>query len=232
MLLTMLAQYTGSFSSGIAALAEILDVRGRILPVTMDQATLVAELTDGKRIFGEKAIDIPRGDQREKIKEVFLVPHHCDTIHVHPPVIEAIDSSDFIILGPGDLFTSIVPNLVVPGVAEAIRRSQATLLYIVNIMTKYGETHNFSGADFVQGLEGFTRRQLDGVIYNSTSPPTEICAIYATQKAECVLINPADAYWERRKIFATDLLDTSGNIVRHDSQKLAVLLESIFNGGK
>ena len=123
MLLTMLSRYTGSFPTGVRALAEILDVSGTILPVTTDQATLVAELTDGTRIFGEHAIDLPRGDQREKIKSVFLVPHHTDAIHVYPPVIKAIDQADFVLLGPGDLFTSVIPNLLVPGVAEALRNT-------------------------------------------------------------------------------------------------------------
>ena len=228
MLLTMLSQYTGSFSSGIQALSEILDVQGRILPVTMDQATLVAELTDGTRIFGERAIDVPRGDQREKIKDVFLVPHHSDAIHVYPPVIEAITGADFIVVGPGDLFTSIIPNLVVPDVAEAIKASRGILIYIVNIMTKFGETHNFRGIDFVQRLEVFTRRPVDAVIYNSTYPSRDMQDLYASQKAECVHVDLADPWWGGRKIHSADLLDTSGKVIRHDSLKLAELLSSLF----
>jgi uncharacterized cofD-like protein len=228
MLLTMLSQYTGSFSSGIQALAEILDVEGRILPVTMDQATLVAELTDGTRIFGERAIDIPRGDQREKIRDVFLVPHHCDAIHVYPPVIEAINKADFILLGPGDLFTSIIPNLIVPEVAHAIESSGARLVYIINIMTKFGETHNFSGIDFVERLESFIRRPLDAIVYNSAPPSPEILDLYASQKSEYVHIDASDPWWGQRKIHAADLLDTAGNVVRHDSLKLARLLDSLF----
>ena len=93
----------------------------------------VAELTDGKRIFGERAIDMPRGTQREKIRDVYLVPHHSDTISVYPPVLDAIKSADYIILGPGDLFTSIIPNLIVPGLTEAICHSFATLFFVINI---------------------------------------------------------------------------------------------------
>jgi uncharacterized cofD-like protein len=228
MLLTMLSQYTGSFSSGIQALAEILDVEGRILPVTMDPATLVAELTDGTRVFGEHAIDIPRGDQREKIREVFLVPHHCDAIHVHPPVLEAIQAADFILLGPGDLFTSIIPNLIVPDVAEAIETSRARLFYIVNIMTKFGETHNFGGIDFVKRLEAFTGRPVDAVVYNDSRPSPALMDLYASQKSECVLIDTSDPWWGRREVHAADLLDTAGNVIRHDSLKLARLLLSLF----
>jgi uncharacterized cofD-like protein len=134
MLITMLSRYTGSFPSGIQALAEILDVRGHILPVTIDKATLVAELTDGTRIYGETAIDMPRGTQREKIRDVFLVPHHSDTISVYPPVLKAIRQADMIVIGPGDLFTSIVPSLIVRGLKEGLQKSKAPVLFILNIM--------------------------------------------------------------------------------------------------
>jgi uncharacterized cofD-like protein len=228
MLLTMLSRYTGSFPSGVAALCEILDARGTILPVTTDQATLVAELTDGHRIYGEEAIDMPRGNQREKIKDVFLVPHHSDAIHVYPPVVSAIAGADVILLGPGDLYTSIIPNLIVPGVAEALRRTPARLIYIMNIMTKYGETHNFGAVDFVERLEEYVGRSVDGVIYNSNTPPEAICKMYAAQKSECVALDASAPYWHRRPLYIGDLLETDGVVLRHDPKKLAALLQDMF----
>jgi uncharacterized cofD-like protein len=228
MLLTMLSRYTGSFPSGVAALSEILEARGTILPVTTDQATLVAELTDGSRIFGEQAIDMPRGHQREKIRDVFLVPHHSDTIHVYPPVIDAIAKADNILVGPGDLFTSIIPNLIVPGVADALRTSRASVVYIMNLMTKYGETHNFGAIDFVERLEAYLGRKVDGIVYNSRLPSEEVCRMYQAQKSECVTLDPDNAYWAGRKVFAGDLLETDGIILRHHPRKLAALLESII----
>lgn len=228
MLLTMLSQYTGSFPTGVAALSEILDTRGTILPVTTDQATLVAELTDGQRIYGEQAIDVPRGDQREKIRDVFLVPHHSDAIHVYPPVVAAIASADYIIIGPGDLFTSIIPNLIVPGVAQALCKSSAKLMYIVNIMTKYGETHNFNAKDFVQQLEQYIEKGLDGVIYNNTPPDEATCKAYHTQKSACVTLDQEEPFWRERALYEADLLESDGMVIRHDSQKLAHLLQTIF----
>jgi uncharacterized cofD-like protein len=229
MLLTMLSRYTGSFPSGVNALAEILDTRGTILPVTTDRATLVAELTDGTRIYGEGAIDMPRGHQREKIKDVFLVPHHSDKIHVYPPVIEAIMGADFIILGPGDLFTSIIPNLIVPGVNTALQNTSAKLIYIVNVMTKYGETQNFQCWDFVRNLESFMGRTLNAVIYNNMQPESALCDLYAIQKSEFVRIDLQDPCWHQRKLYSRDLLETSSRIIRHDSRKLAALLQTIFH---
>jgi uncharacterized cofD-like protein len=229
MLLTMLSRYAGSFPAGVQALAEILDVRGRILPVTIDQATLVAELTDGTRIFGEKAIDVPRGTQREKIRDVFLVPHHNESISIYPPVIDAAWWADYIIIGPGDLFTSIIPGLIVPGVVEAFKKSRGKLLFVMNIMTKFGETHNFSGWDFVARLEEVFGREVDGVLYNSSRPDENILAQYRNQKSEFVEINPEDACWGKRRIYSGDMLETSGGIVRHDPRKLAAMIQRIIN---
>src|SRR6056297_458263 len=153
MLLTMLSQYCNDFTQGVKALGEVLDIKGEVLPVTTDKATLVAELTDGSWLYGESAIDVPRGNQREKIKKTFLVPHHSETIQVYPRVLEAIKEADYIILGPGDLYTSIIPNVLVKGVKEELGRAKAELIYLANIMTKFGETENFTAKDFMEKIE-------------------------------------------------------------------------------
>ncbi len=228
MLLTMLSRYTGSFPTGIQALGEILNVRGAILPVTTDKATLVAELTDGTRIFGESAIDVPRGGQPSKIKDVYLVPHHTGYIKAYPPVMDAINAADYIIIGPGDLFTSILSNIVVPGVKDAIKETNATLLYVVNIMTKYGETHNYSCSDFIEKLEEGIGRKVQIIICNRTKPEDQILAEYRKQEAEFVEFVDDQQLWQNRKLYLADLLDTSGSIVRHDSEKLALLIQEII----
>jgi uncharacterized cofD-like protein len=229
MLLTMLSQYTGSFPTGVQALAEILDAQGTILPVTIDKATLVAELTDGSHIYGQTAIDIPRGTQREKIRNVFLVPHYSDSITVYPPVIKAINEADYVIIGPGDLFTSIIPNLIVHGVKETLQDTNATLLYVINIMTKFGETHNFTGIDFVKRLEVSIEHQVDGIIYNSEKPDEKTLDQYREQKAEFVEIDEMDEMWANRKIYSYPMLNVTGGVVRHDSEKLALLIQEIIS---
>ncbi len=122
--LSMLSQYTGSFPEAINALAKILEVKGTVLPGTINKTTLVAELTDGTRIYGESAIDIPKSTRREQIKDLFLVPHYNSSISVYPPVIEAIDNADYILISPGDLFTSIIASLIIPGIKEAIQKNK------------------------------------------------------------------------------------------------------------
>ena len=229
MLLTMLSRYTGNLPAGVAALAEILDVDGTILPVTLDRATLVAELTDGKRIYGEEAIDLPRGTQRERIKDVFLVPHHHSSISVYPPVLDAIEQADYIFIGPGDLFTSVIPNLIVPGVKEALQNTSAKINFVINIMTKFGETHNFSGKDFVIKLEERLEQKISGIISNQTEPTQKILTLYSEQKSDFVFIDPADPFWNDRNLYLTDLLDINTMIVRHDPIKLAGLIRTILD---
>ncbi|MBU1195673.1 MAG: YvcK family protein [Proteobacteria bacterium] len=229
MLLTMLSRYTGNFPAGVAALAEILDVDGTILPVTIDQATLVAELTDGSRIYGEEAIDLPRGNQREQIKDVFLVPHHHDSISVYPPVLDAIKNADYIFIGPGDLFTSIIPNLIVPGVKDALQDTFAKIYYFINIMTKYGETHQFSGKNFVVKLEDCLERNVTGIVINSTRPSQTVLDTYLKQKSDFVDIDATDPFWGNRDIHLTDLLDPNVLIVRHDVKKLTHAIQNIIN---
>ena len=227
MLLTMLSRYTGSFPAAIQALGEILDVKGTVLPGTTNKATLVAELADGTHIYGESAIDIPQSTQREEIQNLFLVPHHEDSISVHPPVIDAIRQADFIIIGPGDLFTSIIASLIVPGIQEALQNTKAQILYILNIMTKFGETHNYTGYDFVKTLEKYITRQINAVIFNTEKPSDDILKKYKKQKAEFIEIQKSENWNEDRKIYACDMLDNSAQIVRHDSKKLAELIKQI-----
>lgn len=226
MLLSMLGQYAGNFPDGINALGEILNIRGRVLPVTTDKATLVAELTDGRHLYGETTIDIPRGNQREKISRTFLVPHHSEAIRVYPPVIEAVKKADFIIIGPGDLYTSITPNFLVPGVAEAVKKSKAKLIYVVNIMTKFGETDNFSVKDFVSAVENELGRQVDFILVNDKKAEKEIVTRYKKQRASFIRID--EGLEKSKRYFVSNLINTKGGIIRHDSRRLAESIKRII----
>ena len=228
MLLTMLSRYTDSFPTAINTLSEILELEDTVLPATIDKATLVAVLSDGRKIYGESAIDIPKGEQRERITEMFLVPHHNNSISVYPPVVEAIESSDYIFLGPGDLFTSIIANLIIPGVKEEILKTKAKIIFIINIMTKFGETHSFRGYDFVKKLEDCLDRKVDGIICNKKRPDNKVIKRYLDEKAEFVELEKSEKWIGNRKIYDGNLLDTSTQIVRHDPTKLATLIEKIL----
>lgn len=226
MLLTMLSGYCNDFAEGVKALGEVLDIKGRVLPVTTDKATLVAELTDGSWLFGEAAIDVPRGDQREKIKKTFLVPHHNSSINVYPEVLREIQEADVIILGPGDIYTSIIPNLLVEEVADEIGEARAEVVYIANIMTKFGETENFEARDFVSKVEEYLPTRIDHVVFNSQPPSEDILKRYEQQKA--YYVSPPSKEWKGKRVFTGDLLNTSGGVVRHDDHKLASLIKECF----
>lgn len=227
MLLTILSQYAGSFPEGVNALGEVLSISGRVLPVTTDKATLVAELADGSHLYGETVIDLPKTERRKKIMKTFLVPHHQEKINVYPPVIDAIKAANFIIIGPGDLYTSITPNFLVNGVAESIKKTKAKIIFIINIMTKFGETDNFTATDFILNLEKFINRPVDIVILNSGEPQSDIMHEYTRQKARLVKIDVGDS-WGKRRIIKENLLNTGGDIARHDSQRLAQVIKQII----
>jgi uncharacterized cofD-like protein len=227
MLLTILSQYAGNFPAGVEALGEVLEISGRVLPVTVKKATLVAELTDGSHLYGETAIDIPRGNQREKIKKVFLVPHHSDAVEVYQPAIEAIEKADFIIIGPGDLFTSIIPNFIVPGMKEAVKNSKGKIIFVLNIMTKYGETDGFLAEDFIDIIEEHIGRKIDAAIHNINVPENDIMEKYVSQKAGLVICGSEESL-SPRKLIRDDLLDVSGGIIRHDTLRLKEIIESLI----
>jgi uncharacterized cofD-like protein len=117
-------------------------------------------------------------------------------------------------------------------VKEALQETSAKILYIINIMTKFGETHNFSGIDFITKLEESIERQVDGIIYNSEKPDKKLMEQYMEQKAEFVEIDEGDDCWGNRSIYASNMLDIAGSIVRHDSKKLALLIREIISKKK
>lgn len=224
MLLTMLAQYAGDFTSGVKALGDILEVKGEVLPITTDRVTLVAELEDGSYLYGESAIDVPEGGQRKRIKRILLVPHHGDKIKVHRPVPEVIKKADYILVGPGDLYTSLTPNFLVSGVPEALKETKAKIVYILNIMTKFGETDNYVARDFIKRIEKSMSRNVDAVIANTSLPGKEVLQEYKKQKAEPVRLDLNDKLGSR-DIIKADVLSQSGGVVRHDPEKLALALK-------
>lgn len=228
LLITMLAQYAGDFPLGIEALGEILNIKGRVLPVTTDKATLVAELADGQRVYGETAIDVPSTAGRKKIKKTFLVPHHTNDMRAYPPVLEAIMEADYVIVGPGDLYSSITPNFLVPGVVAEIKKSKARLVFVVNVMTKFGESDSFSVNDFIREVEAVVKRRFDYILINSGTVDKETVKRYKEQKAELVKINKKLKDGGRKYII-DNFLSQIGEVVRHDSNKLALAISKLIS---
>ena len=211
--LTSLEQVTGSFEAAITAAAELLKVQGEVLPVTLDNVQLCAELEDGTKLHGEKNIDVPNG-MRASISRTWLEPE----ANINPKAQAAFAKADLIVIGPGDLYTSLIPNLLVKGVPEAITQSRAKKIYIGNLMTKYGETQNFGAEDFVRAIE--EHLSLDHAVFNTRKPAENVLLEYKKEKSE--YISPPVA---NKKYILADILSDEENFIRHDNgEKLAQVL--------
>lgn len=216
--LSALEKTEGSFYRAVAAAAQVLNVKGKVIPVTLNNVRLLAELEDGKIISGETNIDIPKHNPELKINKVFLQP----IARPNPDALKVIREANMIVVGPGDLYTSLMPNFLVRGIAKAVRMSRARKIYVCNLMTKSGETNNYSVLDFLAAVEkNLGKDVIDYVLVNTKKPGNARLKKYAQEKCQPVLL-PKDYknYLNKTEIFKADLLTKSG-LIRHDPKKLA-----------
>jgi|SRR3989344_651945 len=218
--LSALAKIKGDFASAVIEASRVLNIRGQVLPVTLDDVRLNAVLKGGEIIKGEANIDIPKTKIRAKIEKVWLSPE----AKINVGAKEAILQADIIIIGPGDLYTSLIPNLLVLGVPEAIKKSKAKKVYVCNLMTKFGETDGFKAEDFTQEIEKYLGKNvLNYAVFNSRKPALNILAKYRREKSEFIAPPKPNA-----KYILADLLD-EGPFIRHNPrQKLAKVLISLL----
>ena len=181
LVLTALADVTNDFPRAVEIAARVVGARGTVLPATSELVTLIAEFEDGRVLNGETAISTAGG----RILRVGLVP---DRPRCLPDVCEAIRRADAIVVGPGSLYTSILPPLLVPDVSAAIRNSHATRILVANLMTEPGETDDYSVVEHVLTIERHLEAQLfDHVIYNTSPVPERLAAEYAEQGARPIV---------------------------------------------
>lgn len=184
--LTALTKIQGNFPKAIQAASRLLAVRGQIIPVTLDSTVLCAELKNGEIIRGESTI--PIRENREPIKRVFLEQRENGKTHhptdesydcqAHKTAIDALVNADAIIIGPGSLYTSIMPNLVIKGIVDAIQRSNAVKIYVCNVMTQPGETDGYAVTDHVNAILDHAKIPIDYVLVNNQPAPKEIMQGY------------------------------------------------------
>jgi uncharacterized cofD-like protein len=228
--LAALASVTGDFLEAIKVSSEVLAIKGRIFPSTVQDVALVAELEDGRVVRGETNIV----ESRSRIKRLRLSSNACRPL---PETLEAIQHADIITIGPGSLYTSIIPNLLVDGIVDALCASSALKFYICNIMTQPGETEGFSVEDHLRVLSDYSANmELDYVIVNTAPIGNELRRKYLDDRAAQVeltssrrdtgLIESLDRTHDLR-IVCRDVLHQDG-LVRHDPEKLARLLLEIY----
>ena len=224
-LLAALTQITGSMDKAIEEAARILQTTGDVYPVTLDKTNLVAVLEDGTRIFGETNIDRRKVKPKIPINKVYLNPKAT----VYNNASDAIEKANYIILCPGDLYSSLIPVLLVEGVVEAINKSKADLIYIVNLMTKKGETDNFKASDFVKEVQKYLCHTSDCLKYvlvnknlnHSRSKIRKWYKKYGNIPVENDLISN-----DKYKVIVKDFLGPA-TFFRHDPMKLAKTIQSL-----
>ena len=216
---------SGSFDEAVHRMGEVLAITGRVLPVTNQSVHLEAEFVNGSRVLGESKIFYAKKRNDCRIRQVRLVPEHPQPL---PESIEAIAQADLILLGPGSLYTSIIPNLLVDGVAEAIAKSRALKILVMNIMTQDGESDGYTGADHVRALlHHGAPGIIDVCIANNAVIGEAILAPYRQEGVEQLRL-------EREEIEAMGIqveeypMATGERYIRHDTYALASAIMEVY----
>lgn len=228
LLLTALTDILGSESKAIRTASKILRIKGEVLMVAEDNVDLVAEYEDGSVLVGEAAIDEPNEKHNSEIRisSLRVQPKTSISLKAQQAILEA----DYIITGPGDLYSSILSNIVIPGVPEAINKSKAKFIFITNLMTKYGQTHGFKISDFVLEMHKYTKKYPDFVLVNKTKLPEEALDLYKQSHEYPVQDDLIES--DKTRIIRADLLNqdiisqkqqdaVKRSLIRHDYEKLA-----------
>lgn len=222
LLFTALSELSGSPAETVEKLHEIFAVKARVLPVTLDRVDLVVHLENDAVFRGEASLDGLSDLLPAPVLSVYLEP----VARAYPTALEAIAEADLIVVGPGDLYTSIVPNLLVEGVREAIAQSGAPVAYVCNLMTKPNETPGYAVEDFVGTIAMYLgRAHLDVVLFNAMWPSLQL-RHYGLAGSEPVMLREREGAFAPEKFIGCDLM-TEGRFIRHDPEKLATALESI-----
>lgn len=209
----------GDFSTAVKVMSRILNVRGTVLPTTNDIATLNAVLSDGEIIRGESSITKAGG----VIDHVYITPSR---VKPNEDVLRAIEEADYIIMGPGSLYTSIIPNLVISKVSEKIRESNAKKIYVCNVMTQHGETDNYTVSDHIVAINKHVEENIfDLVIANSREFDDSILSKYHKEKQEPVKIDQEKIEELGIKLIKNnDVGIVDKNTIRHNADKVSELI--------
>lgn len=234
--ISTLEQVTGSMDKALEVVSKILNIRGQVIPVTLSKVNLKIELKNGKVIHGEDAMRAYRLLSKFGVKKMHLEPKAI----ANPKAIKAIQDADLIIVGPGHLYGSLMPNFLVKGIGQAVLKSKAKKVYVANLMNRHGETDNFSVSDYVRSLESVIGKKgvFDFVVYNTKSPPKHLIKRYAEEGEpvlcgrECKrgsfkLVGANLLSKNITKIAKGDTLSWQRALIRHDSDALAKAIASL-----
>ena len=224
--LTALSEITGDLEQAVNASSQVLAIRGKVLPATLTDVSLWAELEDGRLIQGESKISEARG----KIRHFGCIPANPTAL---PSAIKAIKEADYIILGPGSLYTSIIPNFLVPEIRDAIARASVPRIYICNIMTQLGETEGYTVADHIRAIDNICgQKMFDAVLAHRKSPSPKSLQRYAQENSHPVFLDREDVAKLGRRIVLANVMDENKETghIRHDPYQLARVLLRWYSG--
>lgn len=216
LLLTGANEITGNMSDGIELINSLLDLKGKVIPLTEDNVTLVGKMTNGKTVYGEHNIT----ECNEKIKKVY----YKEKPHVNKDVVKAIKKADAIILSMGSLFTSIIPNLLCDEVIKAIDGSSAKIIYVCNIMTQPGETDDFTVSTHVKLINKYLgKRKVDAVVINTGSIDDKIIKKYeTTEQKDLVLVDREKIDKMKIDTIENDYILIKNGSIRHNTLRVAI----------
>lgn len=216
--LAAITEMTGDFQAAVRTMSRVLAVKGKVLPATLWDVTLSAEMSDGSVIVGEYAIP----EAKKRVSRLRLIPDN--PVALDEAVME-IEAAHGVIIGPGSLYTSVIPNLLVQGIRNAVKKSRAWKVYVCNIMTQPGETDGYSASDHVRAIEEHAGRLFTHVLVNTAKAPDEIGQRYAEEGRFQVKADIDTLTARRYSVIAGNYL-SSGDLARHDPMQLA---RSIFD---
>jgi len=222
LLIAALELSTNNYEQTIEVLNRLLNVRHKVLPVTLEKSELHAVLENGKVIIGETNIDKPKHNGKLRIEKIYLDP----PAKAYVKAVEAIKEAELIVIGPGDIYSTLAQIFLCKGIKEAVQKSKGKTAYIVNLMTKYGETNDFSVMDFTRQIEAFLEDDLDYVIYNNKMPSQKAISGFRKKYPELLEATKLNEGLPKDKFIGADLLKNGNNVV-HNPKKLAKILLSL-----
>ncbi|MBS4208419.1 YvcK family protein [Bacillus sp. FJAT-50079] len=225
LIIAALTSITGDFVHAVQEMSRVLNVRGKVLPAANQSVVLHAEMEDGTIVSGESKIP----EAGKKIKRVFLTP---EIIQPLQETIRAIREADLIVIGPGSLYTSILPNLLVPSLGEEVCRAKAKKVYICNLMTQAGETLGFTASDHLEALYRHMKRPfIDVMLVNNEEVPLEFRNRYKEECAQPVMFDVDRLVALGMKVIYDQIISFDQGLIRHDTEKVAHILYSLLGGG-
>ena len=232
--LAALEKVTGSFVEGVEVASDILKVKGNVIPITKNKAELAIELGDSSVVTGQ--VNVSDTDTQTKgINKIF----YTDSVRINEHASEAINKADYILVGPGNHYCSVLPNLIVDGFKESIAQTKAKIILPINLTNKHGQTTGWKASDYVNDIEKYLGRKVDIILVNNEPPTPEQIETYKLEEGDGVLVEDdlSDTRVVRESLISpiiinfnkTDTRQMHRSFIRHDSEKLASCIAKIIN---